>query len=85
MTKPTTSSRDADKFVLRMPDGLRSQIADLARGSERSMNAEMISRLRQSIIQEQQVQDQGKLISLLLQKIEHLETRLQEQPLEEVA
>lgn len=75
----STSSRDADKFVLRMPDGFRDQIAGLARASERSMNSEIICRLKQSVIQEQQALDQQKLIGLLLEKIEHLETRLHPQ------
>lgn len=85
MTNQSTSSRDADKFVVRLPDGFREQIADLAKASERSMNSEIIVRLKQSITQEQQVQAQEKLINLLLEKIEHLETRLQAQPLEQVA
>lgn len=83
----STSSRDADKFVLRLPDGFRDQIAAVAKESERSMNAEIVSRLKQSINQDQQIETQEKLINLLLEKIEHLEGRLQgnTQPLEQVA
>jgi hypothetical protein len=43
-----TSSR-ADKFVLRMPDGMRDQISQLAKKSHRSMNAEILRRLEKSI------------------------------------
>jgi hypothetical protein len=43
-----TSSR-ADKFVLRMPDGMREQISQLAKKSHRSMNAEILRRLEKSI------------------------------------
>lgn len=32
------SSREADKFVVRLPDGMRSQITDVAQADERSMN-----------------------------------------------
>lgn len=83
----STSSRDADKFVVRLPDGFREQIAELAKASERSMNSEIVARLKHSITQEQKAEVQEKLINLLLEKIDHLEARLleQEQPLEQVA
>lgn len=76
----STTSRDADKFVVRLPDGFREQIADQAKANERSMNGEIVARLKQSLTQEQKTQVQEKLINLLLEKIEHLEARLQEQP-----
>lgn len=34
-----TDSRTADKFVLRLPDGLRSDISTWATSNERSMNS----------------------------------------------
>lgn len=46
------SSRTADKFVVRLPDGMREQIAEVARNHHRSMNSEIIARLEQSLIQE---------------------------------
>jgi hypothetical protein len=47
------SSRTADKFVLRLPDGMREVLAECARGSHRSMNSEMIARLEASIMEDQ--------------------------------
>lgn len=47
---PVTSSRLAEKFVLRLPNGMRERLADVARSSRRSMNSEMISRLEQSLV-----------------------------------
>ncbi len=35
-------SRVADKFVVRMPEGMRERIAEIAKGNHRSMNAEII-------------------------------------------
>lgn len=35
-------SRIADKFVVRMPDGMREKIASIANGNHRSMNSEII-------------------------------------------
>ncbi|AXO90242.1 Arc family DNA-binding protein [Pseudomonas parafulva] len=50
MLKPaSTSSRDADKFVVRLPDGMRDRIGDAARGNNRSMNSEIITRLERSL------------------------------------
>lgn len=46
------SSRTADKFVVRLPDGMREKIAEKARTHHRSMNSEIIARLEGSIIQE---------------------------------
>ncbi|WP_339485907.1 Arc family DNA-binding protein [Pseudomonas sp. EL_65y_Pfl2_R95] len=52
MTQATYSSRTADKFVVRLPDGMRERIADVARNHHRSMNSEIIARLEQSMLQE---------------------------------
>lgn len=38
-------SRSADKFVVRLPDGLRQRVAERARATRRSMNSEIISAL----------------------------------------
>lgn len=46
------SSRTADKFVVRLPEGMRERIAEVARNHHRSMNSEIIARLEQSLIQE---------------------------------
>ena len=38
-------SRLLDRFMLRLPDGLRDQVAKLAKNNKRSMNAEIIAAL----------------------------------------
>jgi hypothetical protein len=38
-----------DKYVLRLPEGMRERIAELARANSRSMNAEIIARLQSSL------------------------------------
>lgn len=58
-------SRTADKFVLRMPDGMRSRIEELAESSHRSMNAEIIRRLERSFITTDLVAQQNQLIAHL--------------------
>lgn len=55
------SSRTADKFVVRLPDGMRERIAEVARNHHRSMNSEIIARLEQSLIQEGALDDEPSL------------------------
>jgi hypothetical protein len=40
--------RELDKFILRFPDGMRDLIAEAATANNRSMNAEVVSRLQSS-------------------------------------
>ncbi|WP_440977564.1 Arc family DNA-binding protein [Stenotrophomonas maltophilia] len=54
--KPATQVQPQDKFVVRFPDGLRDEIADAAKASGRSMNAEIVTRLEWSL--EAQLLDQ---------------------------
>jgi hypothetical protein len=46
--KPPAPSDLADKFMLRMPDGMRDRITEAAKTNNRSMNAEIIVRLERS-------------------------------------
>ena len=41
-------SRGLDKFVLRLPDGMRDKIGVVARANKRTMNAEIVQRLEAS-------------------------------------
>lgn len=45
MRKPPAPSDMADKFMLRMPDGLRDRIAQVAKANGRSMNSEIVRTL----------------------------------------
>lgn len=48
------TSRTADKFVVRLPNGMRDRIAEVARTQHRSMNSEIVARLESSLQQEGQ-------------------------------
>ena len=61
MKQALYSSRTADKFVVRLPDGMRERIADIARNHHRSMNSEIIARLEQSLFQEGALGDEPRL------------------------
>ena len=39
----------ADKYVVRLPDGMRDKITELAKANNRSMNAEIVLMLQQAI------------------------------------
>ena len=58
MKQAIYSSRTADKFVVRLPDGMRERIADVARNHHRSMNSEIIARLEQSMLQASSLGDE---------------------------
>ncbi|MCU9529354.1 Arc family DNA-binding protein [Pseudomonas mosselii] len=46
------SSRTADKFVVRLPEGMREKIGEVAKVRHRSMNSEIIARLEESLANE---------------------------------
>ncbi|WP_019411230.1 Arc family DNA-binding protein [Pseudomonas psychrophila] len=74
--KATTNrydSRTAEKFVLRMPDGMRSRIEALASERHRSMNSEITIRLERSFINTDLVERQSLLIQQLSTRIDDLE------------
>jgi non-homologous end joining protein Ku len=48
-TKAERMPQRADKYVLRLPDGMRDKIAKLAKTNNRSMNSEMVLMLQQAI------------------------------------
>lgn len=68
-------SREQDKFVVRLPDGLRPEIAAMARLNHRSMNGEIITRLQRTLILEQLQERQSELITQLLKRIDALESK----------
>lgn len=43
-----TESRHADKYVVRLPDGMRDRIREASEANGRSMNAEIVARLQAS-------------------------------------
>ncbi|MCE0881091.1 MULTISPECIES: YlcI/YnfO family protein [Pseudomonas] len=42
-------SRDADKFVVRLPDGMRDQVAAAANADDRSMNSLIVAAIRNEL------------------------------------
>ena len=70
-----SDSREHDKFVVRLPEGLRPEIAAVARLNHRSMNGEIINRLQRTLVLEQIQDNQSELIAQLLKRIDTLESK----------
>lgn len=51
MKQAIYSSRTADKFVVRLPDGMREKIAERARTHHRSMNSEIVAVLERDLLE----------------------------------
>jgi hypothetical protein len=47
-TKPERAPQRGDKYILRLPEGLRDRIAEAAKAADRSMNTEFVRRIEQS-------------------------------------
>lgn len=52
MAKTPYPSEMQDRFIVRLPDGMRDKIAELAKQNSRSMNAEIVARLERTFSQE---------------------------------
>lgn len=68
-------SRTAEQFVVRFPDGMRYRIAEAAKASGRSMNAEIIARIQSTFKPEQKSFD----FEVLPQVIDNLQRKLMSQ------
>lgn len=71
------SSRTADKFVVRLPDGMRERIAEVARVHHRSMNSEIIARMERTLLEDDAAEG---VEPTTLTHIEDLVAKLEIQP-----
>jgi hypothetical protein len=51
MTKKSYPSDEQERFIVRLPEGMRDKIAQAAKANNRSMNAEVVARLDASFMQ----------------------------------
>lgn len=73
LSSSSYNSRTADKFVVRLPDGLRERISVAAGTNHRSMNGEIVARIDGSLDLEQKYEELRQLNRFLNQKIAILE------------
>jgi plasmid stability protein len=73
MKKPEKKppAKEADKFIVRLPEGMRQKIMEAAATSNRSMNAEIVARLQYSFATEAQAgpPDMDKFVDELAEKL----------------
>ena len=49
VTETSSTGRESDKFMLRLPDGMRDTLKEQAKANNRSLNAEIVARLEKSL------------------------------------
>lgn len=70
MTKPEKpTAQDAEKFIIRLPEGMRDRIAEAARANNRSMNAEIVARLQSTFEAKPAPQDVDAFVDQLADKL----------------
>lgn len=72
----STSSRHADKFVLRMPDGMRERTNVIAAENGRSMNRELIARIERSFTEDSAADLALRALDQMTRRCEELTARL---------
>lgn len=86
-----TPSRHLDQFLVRFPEGMRDRIAEAAKSNQRSMNAEIVDRLKKSFdsyiigteVTELRQQIQSETFSMLKGLIEFIESGTLNEVMEE--
>lgn len=79
-----------DKFIIRLPDGMRDQINEAAKANGRTMTAEIVTRLRMSfeteglspagqpaLPLEEEVADLKSQLRVITRKLNEIDTRTQ--------
>lgn len=67
-----TTGRESDKFILRLPPGMRDKIAALAATNGRSMNSEIVAALEKHV-------EEDTSLSELYEFVEALQAQMKEQ------
>lgn len=67
----------AQKFIVRLPGELHTQVKRIAKQENRSMNNEIVDRLEKSLVATEVRSHDKKLITILLGKIATLEQQIE--------
>jgi hypothetical protein len=80
MTDKIYPSDAQERFMVRLPDGMRDQIAEAAKANNRSMNAEIVARLVKSFTPssnlEEALQINTTVLETVLRRVDYLEATL---------
>ncbi|WP_394260819.1 Arc family DNA-binding protein [Moraxella boevrei] len=69
-------SRDIAPFGVRMPAELKKHLNDKADENKRSLNAEIVARLQQSVDNEENAEMEKELKNLLVKRLARVEDKL---------
>ena len=78
MPKTGAPSDLADKFVLRLPPGLKDRLAAAAKETGRSINSEIVGRLEQSLERFSSIEHIAQQIDELRKELELIRSTVQE-------
>jgi hypothetical protein len=73
-TKPQRAPQQGDKYIVRLPDGMRERIAEEAKANNRSMNAEIVARLDDSFSGVEQRREMSSALKAFVAASENRET-----------
>lgn len=81
MSKPPAPSDAADKFMLRLPDGMRDRLKAKAESNKRSMNAEIVARLETTLTHQERFDRQLDRLEAIAEQSEMSEIPAEDWPL----
>jgi plasmid stability protein len=71
-------SRSADKFMVRLPDGMRERLAASAQANRRSMNAELVVHLERALCNGELLRERQELVAAVnLEQRNHVDPACQ--------
>jgi hypothetical protein len=68
LTRAATS-RESDKFILRLPDGMRERLAEVAESQGRTMNAVVVGALAEYLTDAKSIESQLAEIKMMVQAL----------------
>ena len=79
MTPQVSESRELDKVIIRLPDGMRDKLKSRAADNNRSMNAEIVARLSESLEMEKLADDPAASADVLRPVLETMGQEMKSQ------
>lgn len=74
-----TPSRDLDKIIVRLPDGMRDKLKNAALSNNRSVNAEVVARLEESFASQNALAMKPDTLKALVDEVQALRGQVSEQ------
>lgn len=68
-TKPKRAPQQGEKYIVRLPEGMRDRIAESAKANNRSMNAEIVARIQNSFEAQEDVR---QLLAPMEEKLDEI-------------